>query len=312
MLYISRKSACADHRLTEGMSRRSQTKADNPMKANARHVPSSPRSRRTPLSRSGTCPRRLQAVPEKSVPNPCKSDHFRKVQFFNRSTSTTYHFNALKCPDFQARGLFPLPRAAETKSLAAHGASLGQGEGQTGHCFCPRFLNLQLTGDLPNLAFCTLNSALRRCNLFANYCTEANATERFTISFDFDHAVPTIYDDALPSRSILMPPVADEVTSLTLKNLGPAEFHQKTCAKTVPFLCHFPGAVAIGVSSCASKTCTKLVRLLYKRVGGCTTFPNPASRGLADRSLTIEPNCRTGQRRAVETRRRPSQRRGAP
>ena len=28
--------------------------------------------------------------------------------------------------------LSPLPRAAETKSLAAHGASLGQGEGQTG------------------------------------------------------------------------------------------------------------------------------------------------------------------------------------
>jgi hypothetical protein len=30
------------------------------------------------------------------------------------------------------RKLFPLPRAAETQSLAAHGASLGQGEGQTG------------------------------------------------------------------------------------------------------------------------------------------------------------------------------------
>ena len=30
------------------------------------------------------------------------------------------------------RGLFPLPRAVETQSLAAHGACLGQGEGQAG------------------------------------------------------------------------------------------------------------------------------------------------------------------------------------
>jgi hypothetical protein len=72
------------------------------MKDNTRHVPGSTRSSPTPLSLNAISVRRLQTLPEKSVQNPYKSDHFRECDFFNHSVSTTYNFNALKCTDFPA------------------------------------------------------------------------------------------------------------------------------------------------------------------------------------------------------------------
>ena len=75
----------------------------NPMMANTRQVPGSPRSCRTPLSRSFPFFLGSLASPvpsEKSVQNPYKSDHFRICHFFSHCALTTYNFNALKCTDF--------------------------------------------------------------------------------------------------------------------------------------------------------------------------------------------------------------------
>ena len=67
----------------------------NPMKAHARHVPSSIRNRRTALSQSATPVGHFSGRPEKSVQNPYKSDHFREYEFLSYLPSTTYNFNAL-------------------------------------------------------------------------------------------------------------------------------------------------------------------------------------------------------------------------
>src|SRR5687768_15347789 len=128
MLYIG---GVNQPKLTTGRQPVTSRGKGNPMKANARQEPGSTPSRRTALSRSAPPPRRFQIVPENSVQNPYKSDHFRECEFSNASATTTYNFTALKCTDFLSRDRSPLPRAVETQSLAAHGASLGQGEGQT-------------------------------------------------------------------------------------------------------------------------------------------------------------------------------------
>jgi hypothetical protein len=104
------------------------------MKDHARHVPGSTRSCRTALSRSAILPR-LTLVPRKStykIQTTCRQN--RECDFTSDSARIAYNFNTLKRLHSAAR--FPLPRAAETKSLAAHGTSLGQGEGQTGSLWC--------------------------------------------------------------------------------------------------------------------------------------------------------------------------------
>jgi hypothetical protein len=117
----------------------------NPMKANARHVPSSTPSRGTSLSERATPARRIPNPSEKSVQNPYKSDRFHKAQFVNYWRSTTYAFNGLKCTDFPAVERFPLPREE------------GQGDGQTGSSFSvsPR-LSICPSADLPFRAFASL------------------------------------------------------------------------------------------------------------------------------------------------------------
>src|SRR5687767_8343684 len=63
--------------------------------------------------------------------------------------------------------------------------------------------------------------------------TKSNEIERFQISFDFDHVVSTTCDDNPLSRSIFSrSPVADEVTSLTLKSLN-AEVRRRPIRKLV-------------------------------------------------------------------------------
>src|SRR5688572_27552462 len=70
------------------------------MKDNARHVPGSTRSRRTPLSRSPTPARRFQIAPEKCVHYAYKMRPNFKMQNPTRLFPTTYNFNASKCTDF--------------------------------------------------------------------------------------------------------------------------------------------------------------------------------------------------------------------
>jgi len=54
--------------------------------------------------------------------------------------------------------MFPLPRAVETQSLAAHGASLGQGEGQT---ITPVLINTSLQrGELAGFETSSRGQAL--------------------------------------------------------------------------------------------------------------------------------------------------------
>src|SRR5688572_16972436 len=138
------------------------------MKDNARHVPGSTWSCRTPLSRSAAPLWRFRGVPKKSVQNPYKSDHFREYEFFIASVLTTYDFNALKCTDFRAVGASRLPRGE------------GQSDGQIGSLSLPRISS----GSRPS----SLDSRRRswralplysrqRNNLLAIYCTEPNTSE---------------------------------------------------------------------------------------------------------------------------------------
>jgi hypothetical protein len=97
------ESARADHRLIKGMSRRSQTKADDVMKDNVRHVPGSNRSFGTALSRSTTPTRRLLAAAKSTYKTQTKRIQNRECDFFIRSTSDIYNFKAVKCLHFRRR-----------------------------------------------------------------------------------------------------------------------------------------------------------------------------------------------------------------
>jgi len=100
MLYIS---GVNQPKLTTGRQPVTSRGKGNPMKANARQEPGSTPSRRTGLSRSAPPPRRFQIIPETSVQNLYKSEHFRECEFFNGSATTTYNFTAIKCTDFPGR-----------------------------------------------------------------------------------------------------------------------------------------------------------------------------------------------------------------
>jgi len=93
------------------------------MKANARHVPGSTRSRRIPLSRS--FPFFLPSLLNLKNPSKIrpKADHFHRCEFFNGYIPTTYNFDPLKRSDFSgALGLL----AADNQRLAteSHDARL--------------------------------------------------------------------------------------------------------------------------------------------------------------------------------------------
>jgi hypothetical protein len=70
------------------------------MKETARPVPASTRSCGTALSRSATRARRFQTLPENADKMRTKCIQNRKFDFSSHSESTTYNFNALKCPHF--------------------------------------------------------------------------------------------------------------------------------------------------------------------------------------------------------------------
>ena len=86
------------------------------MMAHARQVPGSTRSRRTPLSRSATRPRRFASPSKNPYKIRPKPDHFRECECCNASLSTTYNFNPLKCTDFLAAFCPDAPR--QTFSLS--------------------------------------------------------------------------------------------------------------------------------------------------------------------------------------------------
>src|SRR5688572_21992986 len=87
MLYISGVNQPA---LTTGRPASDSQGKGNPMKANARHVPGSTRSCRTPLSRSANSTRRFEIAPEKSVHYAPKMRPNFKTQILIYSLSTTY------------------------------------------------------------------------------------------------------------------------------------------------------------------------------------------------------------------------------
>ena len=145
------KSAKADHRQTAVANRAK----GNPMKDNARQEPGSTRSLSTPLSRSATPARRFASPSKNPYKIRTKSDHFREREFFNRSSPSTYNFNALKCTDFLRRSMYPLPWGegkgeGQTGSWlwrgrGCHFFSLGEGQddGQTGYlALSARFLSM--------------------------------------------------------------------------------------------------------------------------------------------------------------------------
>jgi hypothetical protein len=116
MLYIS----YVNHpTLTTGRQPLESQGKGNPMKDNARHVPSSTRSCRTPLSRSATPTRRFPAVPEKCVRYAYKMRPNFKTQISIHSPSTVYNFEPLKCTHFLPlnlnRNLTPNPNLTRSR-----------------------------------------------------------------------------------------------------------------------------------------------------------------------------------------------------
>jgi len=85
------------------------------MKDNARNVPGSNRSCRTPLSRSATSNRRLRTVLEKCVRYAYKMRQNFQTQILIRSLSISYAFNPKKCTHFPK--LLPFSRF-DNQSLA--------------------------------------------------------------------------------------------------------------------------------------------------------------------------------------------------
>jgi hypothetical protein len=71
------------------------------MKANTREEQGSTRSCPSAFTRFRNALSTRPSALEKSVQNPYKSDHFRKVQFSSVSAPATYNFTALKCTDFR-------------------------------------------------------------------------------------------------------------------------------------------------------------------------------------------------------------------
>jgi hypothetical protein len=139
------------------------------MKDNARQDQGSTESLRRSLSRSDIPTRRFDVWRENPTKMQPKCNQKRECDFFNCSLSTACNFGILNRSHFlrlrsyvarpvaesevysstrNGRMLSPLPRAAETKSLVAHGASLGQSEGQTGRLRVCQLFPINLLSEL--------------------------------------------------------------------------------------------------------------------------------------------------------------------
>ena len=167
----------------------------NPMSDNARYIEGSTRGCRTALPRS---PRSIRCFYPVSEIRP-KSDRFCEGEFFNYSASTTYNFTALECTDFLSE---PCPFPVDHPGVRAE--AYGDRLPGTVACYsCFLGEKVRMRGKL----VCFLVSPPWK--LICNYCIKANETERFQISFDFDHAIPTTDNDASSSRSIFQESISE-------------------------------------------------------------------------------------------------------
>ena len=114
------------------------------MKDNARHVPGSSRSCRTPLSRSATPTWRFEAAAKSTYKIQTKCIQNRQGEFLIHSASVTYNFNRVKCLHF------PAPRSAlaieKPTAVAETASSLALGAAETkslGRCNDPKLVRVR-------------------------------------------------------------------------------------------------------------------------------------------------------------------------
>src|SRR6185503_9795559 len=179
------KSAKAGHQQTAVISRGK----GNPMKAYARHVPGSTRGRRPALSQCATPPRRFQTVPEKCDHYASKMRPNFKTQILINSLQTTYNFDTQKWSHFPGRGsslalgdlsVRGVGRSRNSPKVKAEGRARGQ---RASHWDRVRD---KLVNPRPSEAAWQQN---------LQTCTESSKSAKSPISYRFDHAVPTTYDD---------------------------------------------------------------------------------------------------------------------
>jgi hypothetical protein len=117
------------------------------MKNNARRVPGSIRSCRAVMFQSATSARRFQSLRKSTYKTQTKCIQNRKCDFFNYSASTTYNFDAVKCPNFP--GLRVLTVGTQSLATESHDVRFRmpidcypfslrekvRDEGQTGNAF---------------------------------------------------------------------------------------------------------------------------------------------------------------------------------
>jgi hypothetical protein len=226
MLYIISVNQPA---LTTGRQPQASRGKGNPMKYNARYVPGSTRSRRTALSRSFPffLPSLLVTVrsenPSKTSP---KSDHFRRSEFFNCSVPTPYNFNTLKRSDFpSALGLL----ASDNQRLAIKSHDARPKRAVDCYPFSPAE-KVRMRDKL------VMPFRIRPTHKkFTN--TVQNETKR-----DKSHILQesTTHTNHL-RRHRLQSSHFVETWRAELRDAFNRQRKSKMgCAKTVPFLCHFP------------------------------------------------------------------------
>ncbi len=172
------------------------------MKANARHVPASTRSCRTPLSRSAIRARRFNNLGKSTYKTQTKFRQKRDCDFFNYAASITYNFSAVKC--LNLRGALPV-LTMENQSLGIESPDAGP-KGPVDRYSFSLGEKVRMTDKLA----IPFRFDCRQKNY--RYCTKRDKTRRIQISRDSDNAVPTTYNNTSARRLILHQPIAANET----------------------------------------------------------------------------------------------------
>ncbi len=204
----------------------------NPVEANSSHVPSSTRSCDAAFSRPDTCLRHSQALSEKSVQNPYKSDHFHEVQSFSYSAPTVYNFNTLKGTDSAGHRTSPLPPEE------------GQSEGQTRSLLPFTFQKLPFSlGDKARMRDKLIRPIGSPTDKELTN-TVQNETKRddYAFSQNQPRCPKDLQRPSLQSSHFVGIWKTELRDALARKSsfVNPNR-NSNGCVKTVPFLYHFPG-----------------------------------------------------------------------
>jgi hypothetical protein len=163
------------------------------MKDNARNIPGSIRSCRTPWSRSVTSPRRFRTVAEKCVHYAYKMRPNFKTQILINSLSITYAFDPKKCTHFPKMLPFS-PFDNQSLATESHDARLGR----LGECY-PFSLGEKVR----------MRAKPVPLHGRSNLATPLPYTVHNGIKWDVlrvvhqpEYVVPTIYDDTPSSRPV--------------------------------------------------------------------------------------------------------------